>query len=207
MHSKIFSLFDTINMGKLEEYFVYAILCILVSTILLLTLTPQQKQCLFAHVPLLDRGGRTSTSVTPPRSLTPEKRVPSNAPPSTDYRHTFPPSTREALITLAESLPPERKRRINELKVDEVEFKKGVIPFWANYKECGPSTYTPTEVSIEEVKALGDFPDYSKLSGVPLPEPYDEFDIKTALPRPYRPFRWAYHQTMCMYGDFDCDSR
>ena len=52
---------------------------------------------------------------------------------------------------------------------------------------------------MDEIKALGDFPDYEALSGVPLPEPYKEFDIKTALPRPYRPFRWQYHQTMCEY--------
>ena len=48
-----------------------------------------------------------------------------------------------------------------------------------------------------EVRALGDFPDYAKLSGVPLPQPYPECNIERAIPRPYRPFRWAYHQTMC----------
>lgn len=51
---------------------------------------------------------------------------------------------------------------------------------------------------MEEIKALGDFPDYSKISGVLLPKAYKEFDIEKARPRPYRPFRWAYHQTMCM---------
>jgi len=48
-----------------------------------------------------------------------------------------------------------------------------------------------------EIAAYGDFPDYASLSGVPLPSEYKGFDITKALPRPYRPFRWVYHQTMC----------
>jgi hypothetical protein len=43
------------------------------------------------------------------------------------------------------------------------------------------------------------FPDYASLSGIPLPKAYLGFNITRALPRPYRPFRWVYHQTMCMY--------
>ncbi|KAA8903333.1 hypothetical protein FN846DRAFT_780086 [Sphaerosporella brunnea] len=53
-----------------------------------------------------------------------------------------------------------------------------------------------TSRTAAEIAAFGRFPDYAKLSGVPLPKPYPEFDIHKALPRPYRPFRWAYHQTM-----------
>jgi hypothetical protein len=49
----------------------------------------------------------------------------------------------------------------------------------------------------KEIQELQDFPDYAALSGIALPDPYLEFDIKKAMPRPYRPFRWAYHQTMC----------
>ncbi|KAH0830382.1 hypothetical protein J3R83DRAFT_1776 [Lanmaoa asiatica] len=40
-------------------------------------------------------------------------------------------------------------------------------------------------------------PDYSKLTGFPSPKPIYQFDIDSAKPRPYRPFRWEYHQTMC----------
>ena len=40
-------------------------------------------------------------------------------------------------------------------------------------------------------------PDYSKLTGFPAPKPIHHFDIDSAKPRPYRPFRWAYHQNMC----------
>lgn len=38
--------------------------------------------------------------------------------------------------------------------------------------------------------------DYFALSGVPPPKPLPDFDIDTAKPRPYRPFRWAYFQHM-----------
>ncbi|KAG6876507.1 hypothetical protein C0992_012682 [Termitomyces sp. T32_za158] len=41
-------------------------------------------------------------------------------------------------------------------------------------------------------------PDYAKLSGVPLPQPLMDFDVKIAKARPYRPFRWNYHQTMSL---------
>jgi hypothetical protein len=60
--------------------------------------------------------------------------------------------------------------------------------------------YTPTGFSTAEIKAMGDFPAYDILSGVPLPQPYSNFDPEKAIPRPYRPFRWAYHQTMCKFG-------
>ncbi|KAG5340144.1 hypothetical protein E4T56_gene19449 [Termitomyces sp. T112] len=41
-------------------------------------------------------------------------------------------------------------------------------------------------------------PDYPQLSGVPLPKPLWDFDVRTAKARPYRPFRWDYHQTMSL---------
>ncbi|KAH7926291.1 hypothetical protein BV22DRAFT_1128273 [Leucogyrophana mollusca] len=40
-------------------------------------------------------------------------------------------------------------------------------------------------------------PDYAQLSGFPAPRPIPSFDIDRAKPRPYRPFRWEYYQTMC----------
>ncbi|KAF3916999.1 hypothetical protein ABW21_db0202734 [Orbilia brochopaga] len=53
--------------------------------------------------------------------------------------------------------------------------------------------YTPTEIA-----ALGRFPDYAALANFPLPKAYPSFNIATAKPRPYRPFRWVYHQTMSL---------
>ncbi|KAG6331525.1 hypothetical protein ID866_7560 [Astraeus odoratus] len=41
-------------------------------------------------------------------------------------------------------------------------------------------------------------PDYTKLTGVPAPQPLYDFDIDGAKPRPYRPFRWEYHQNMSL---------
>lgn len=125
--------------------------------------------------------------------------MPNNGPAPVAYKDIFPPSSRESLPKAAATSSVGQKEKLKGLEVDQVEFRKNVIPWTANYQECGPSTYTPMEISIEEVKALGDFPNYAELSGVPLPQEYKEFDIEKAIPRPYRPFRWAYHQTMCTY--------
>ncbi|KAJ3865061.1 hypothetical protein EV359DRAFT_72660 [Lentinula novae-zelandiae] len=40
--------------------------------------------------------------------------------------------------------------------------------------------------------------DYFKLSGVPPPKPLLDFNVDKAQARPYRPFRWSYHQTMSL---------
>ena len=181
---------------------IYLAIAVLLSNIALLALSKSQRETLYVSVsswtPAVARGRRISSANTPPRSLTPEKKVPNNAPPPAGYKDLFPPSSREVLLKLAESLSTAQKKRIGVREVDQEQFAKNIIPFEADYRGCGPSTYTPTEISMAEIKVLGDFPDYSKLSGVPLPEAYKEFEIEKARPRPYRPFRWAYHQTMCM---------
>lgn len=56
---------------------------------------------------------------------------------------------------------------------------------------------TPTGFSAADIHKLGSFPDYALLSGVPHPKPCPVFDINKAVFRPFRPFRWNYHQTMC----------
>lgn len=57
--------------------------------------------------------------------------------------------------------------------------------------------FTPTGFSTQDIRALGRFPDYSVLTGVRYPQPYGpQFDINKAIFRPFRPFRWNYHQTM-----------
>lgn len=139
------------------------------------------------HV-LLDRIGfhrrRTSGAKTPPRSLSPGKKELESVAP--DYSTIFPPSRRSALRELqsqADTVP-----NLTE---------ETCLPFTTSYLEAERPLFTPCGFSTEEIKALGDFPDYATLSGVPLPKPYPQFDIKKALPRPYRPFRWNYHQTMC----------
>ena len=178
-------------------------IAVLVSVIYYLVQTENRKKALrqvfSAWIPRITRGRRSSTSKTPPRSLTPEKKVPDNKPPTKDYKNIFPPSPRGNLPIWTKSwksiwATPKR------FEVDgdyQESLQEDLIPWEADYRKCDSSTYTPMEISIGEVKALGDFPDYSKLSSVPLPEAYKEFEIEKAIPRPYRPFRWAYHQTMC----------
>lgn len=134
---------------------------------------------------------RVSGAKTPPRSLSPAKK----ATVSTDvaYAQTFPPSRRCALVEVG---------LYSDATLTSVDYpsnwQDSIIPLEASYLDVDESYYTPCGISVREIKALGDFPDYAALSGVPLPQPYPDFDINKALPRPYRPFRWAYHQTMSL---------
>lgn len=191
------------KMDAMEKQIAYVVTATILSAILLLILSKSHRESLRALLPSRSRSRRISSSNTPPRSLSPEKKPPVSMPPPVDYRHIYPPSRRETLSKVAESLPAAQREKLQGCEVDGTAFQKGILPFTADYRECGPSTYTPMEISIEEVHALGDFPDYAELSEVPLPEAYKDFDIDTAIPRPYRPFRWAYHQTMCM-SDLTC---
>ncbi|KAF2086487.1 hypothetical protein K490DRAFT_74428 [Saccharata proteae CBS 121410] len=127
------------------------------------------------------RRGRSSITGTPPRSLSPSKKETGDF---LDYPSTFPPSQRHVLAQIQSNGHAALSKPRENVALDQ------------NIFEAERTVYTPTEFSSEEVKALGDFPDYATLSGVPLPKPYTGFDIKTARPRPYRPLRWAYHQTM-----------
>lgn len=100
------------------------------------------------------------------------------------YVDVFPPSLRENLALIRPKIPETPKAgKVLDLETD--------------YRTASPERLVFSGFTVGEVKALGHFPDYATLSGVPLPEPLNNFNIDTALPRPYRPFRWAYHQTMC----------
>ncbi|KAB8233137.1 hypothetical protein BDV23DRAFT_194646 [Aspergillus alliaceus] len=131
----------------------------------------------------LHRSG-TSTSETLTQSTLLEKK-------SMQYADVLPPQGRQVLAAL-----PGFMTGSNE--VDEKEVLKHILPMTVDYRIGQDGKYTSTGFSLAEVKALGDFPDYSKLSGVPLPQAYLEFDIDKGLARPYRPFRWGYHQTMSL---------
>lgn len=184
-----------------DHYAIALAISLVVGCVYFLVVPKRQREAithqLSSALPFLPRGRRTSSSKTPPRSVSPEKKVPNNGPPPVEYKNIFPPSQRETLEKVIEGYDSPRKEKLLGGEIDDVEFRKNIIPLTANYKESGPSTYTPTGFSMEEVTALGDFPDYAELSGVPLPSPYKDFKIETAVARPYRPFRWAYHQTMC----------
>jgi hypothetical protein len=141
------------------------------------------------------RRRRTSGSGTPPRSLSPGKKQPLSSS-SSDFSDTFPPSRRSVLSEIP-GLPSKLGKSGDALAASPPDSRSKCLPLATSYLEVKEPLYTPCEFSTDEIKALGDFPDYEKLSGVPLPRPYHEFDIKKARPRPYRPFRWNYHQTMC----------
>ncbi|KAJ5609331.1 hypothetical protein N7528_009898 [Penicillium herquei] len=137
------------------------------------------------------RGRKNSTARTPPRSVSPRTKNASSATSPSSYTDALPPQRRESLLQL-DGAP------VYYNEVDEAKVQQNLLPINANYMNSPGNLYTPTGFLVEEVKALGDFPDYATLSGVPLPSPYHAHDIDKAKPRPYRPFRWAYHQTMSL---------
>lgn len=178
----------------------YAGLGLGIVAISFLTLNQRQKDVIFRRLRL--RGRRASTANTPPRSVSPDKKEPKNSPPSSsEYVNAFPPLTRDLLEEVAADLPANQRDALGDLSFDEENWHKSIMGFEEDFRTCEPSKYNFSGYSVKEIRALGDFPDYSTLSGVPLPEPYPEHDIQTALPRPYRPFRWAYHQTMCKWTE------
>lgn len=104
----------------------------------------------------------------------------------------FPPSRRHTLASLKlkgsagsyQDIPPEVLRR-------------RAVPSACTADWDQDDLYTPTGFSTQDIRALGRFPDYSVLTGVRYPSPYGpQFDINKAVFRPFRPFRWSYHQTM-----------
>lgn len=180
-----------------ERNVLYAAIAICLSIISYFSLSQRQREVVVRR--LRFRGRRPSSADTPPRSLSPEKKVPSNsAKKSSEYVRQFPPSQRHVLGELAQSLPLEQQQALGDLSFEQEEFERLLLGFEDDYRKADPSKYIYTGFSIKEIRALGDFPNYATLSGVPLPEPYKEFNLATAQPRPYRPFRWAYHQTMSL---------
>ena len=118
------------------------------------------------------------------------------APSSVSYKTILPPSSREGLRRVWKTLPEGKRFELRNDLPDKA-LQASVLPFESDYRTCDPSKYTAMGVSVVEIRELGEFPDYAALTDVPLPEPYNDFRIETAITRPYRPFRWAYHQTMC----------
>ncbi|KAI1615730.1 alpha-1,2-mannosyltransferase [Exophiala viscosa] len=180
-----------------ERTLLWAGVAICAGIITYLSLSQRQKDVIFRRLTL--RGRRASSATTPPRSLSPDKKDPSNAPPkSSEYVNTFPPLLRENLEQVAASLPDDQCEAMGDLSFDEANWSKSVLGWEEDFRKADPKKYVYTGMKVQEVRGLGDFPDYSTLSGVPMPEPYPEHDVDKALPRPYRPFRWAYHQTMSL---------
>lgn len=145
---------------------------------------------LISRVPLF----RCET-VSLPRERLQEKlsSAPKSLPPKSSsddsLAHILPPSRR---LFLPSHIDP-HSRHISESTVLQNQIRMN-----ADSKSCEATQYTPMGFSKRDIQQLGKFPNYATLSGIPLPSPFPDFDIDKALPRPYRPFRWNYHQTMCM---------
>lgn len=128
----------------------------------------------------------------------PSGKAPPKKGPDTDYSKIFPPSQRQFLpeATSASSIAEKGHLDNNDLSISS----KPILKLDDDYRLADHSTYVYSGFTVGDIKALGDFPDYAKLSGVPLPPPLKDFDVDNSPPRPYRPFRWPYHQTMCMWA-------
>ena len=126
------------------------------------------------------------------RSPTPdEKPTPNGTSPA--YSDVYPPSARDGLLRLVAAGKTEHTFHAT---IDPAEFKKNLIPWDADWRACSDESFFPSGIRLGEVRKLGEFPDYAMLSGVPAPEAYKGFVLEKAVHRPYRPFRWGYHQTM-----------
>ncbi|KAG4220175.1 hypothetical protein PC116_g31346 [Phytophthora cactorum] len=169
---------------------------IVVSLLSFFALNKSQKDVVFKRLGLKRRdASRPSTPLLEKQPLSKPLSL-----STSDLQSTFPPSQRGQLKIVAENMPPDQKEAMGNLSFDIDTFTRSLLGFEEDYRTADNSKYCFSGFSVRELKALGDFPDYSLLSEVPMPQPYLEFDIDRAKPRPYRPFRWAYHQTMCTYA-------
>ncbi|KAF6818877.1 hypothetical protein CMUS01_11823 [Colletotrichum musicola] len=117
--------------------------------------------------------------------------VPASSTEKLSYANVFPPSQRALLAEL-------RPQYAGAAEVDLAAAPKPLLGLGSDYRTADPSVFNFSGFSVGDIRSLGDFPDYATLSGVPLPSPLKDFDVDKAVPRPYRPFRWAYHQTMSL---------
>lgn len=107
------------------------------------------------------------------------------------YEAVFPPSQRQTLTELGPKFNGTKAVDLSTLP------KSSLVKLKDDYRSAKPTHYIFSGFKVHEIRRLGSFPDYATLSGVPLPAPLKSFNIDKAVPRPYRPFRWPYHQTMC----------
>jgi hypothetical protein len=185
----------TLSTGALNPLVFGVGVVFIFSSIIVLLFNQRQRAVVLDRLHFRSR--RSSGANTPPRSLSPDKKMyvsPSTGP---DYSGALPPSLRSTLPELAQNYTGDEKK-ILAAADPSINIINDLLPIDQSYLvETKTPKYTPMGFSTEELKALGDFPAYDVLTGVPLPQEYKSFDPKTALPRPYRPLRWAYHQTMC----------
>lgn len=127
-------------------------------------------------------------------AITPTTKKNSSKTPNEKYPWLlqFPPSRRHTLadLKLKNSTAPYTTPSPDVLS--RLAIPSTSTPDWDKDNQ-----WTPTGFSTQDLRAMGRFPDYSVITGTRYPKPYgDHFDIKKAVFRPFRPFRWSYHQTM-----------
>ncbi|TGJ83600.1 hypothetical protein E0Z10_g5165 [Xylaria hypoxylon] len=172
---------------------VWPALAICLSIVTFLALASPQKQV------ILRRFGFTRGSSCPSTPTLEKQPLAKSLTSSISNLVTaFPPRQRDQLKQLAPSLSLAQQKVLGNLSFAQETFERSLLRLEEDYDNVDDSQYVYSGFSIREIKALGDFPDYSTLSGVPMPNPYVDFDIDKAKPRPYRPFRWPYHQTMSL---------
>lgn len=127
------------------------------------------------------------------------------------FKDQFPPCRRQAIASGQDEQTREVRCRLKGPSPLPAQLQSRQLPSTKTQDLGKSGQYTPTGFSTEDIEALGAFPDYSALSGVPHPKPCPGFDITTASFRPFRPFRFSYHQTMgkqiCSHpgsGDISC---
>ncbi|KAI0540313.1 alpha-1,2-mannosyltransferase [Xylaria digitata] len=168
-------------------------LAICLSIVTFLALKAPQRHVVLRRFGLARGSGRPSTPTIEKQPLS--KPLASY---TSDLVTAFPPSQRDRLRELVPNLSRAQQEILGNLSFTQATFERSLLRLGEDYNNAGDSKYVYSGFSIREIKALGDFPDYSTLSGVPMPNPYLDFDINRAKPRPYRPFRWPYHQTMSL---------
>ncbi|KAK4502918.1 hypothetical protein PRZ48_006345 [Zasmidium cellare] len=180
-------------------FFAYVFAAALPGLVLFIAADEKQRTGLLGRLGIGRR--RLQGVFTPPRDLSAKAQgLPPNEKPSTSptYEDVFPPSRRHILAELPNDALKGPGKSGKQLGQQPPSYSKLTpdkdTPTIDQYKDH----VTATGFTVEEIRRLGDFPDYAALSGVPAPEPYEDFDINKAVPRPYRPFRWAYHQTMSL---------
>lgn len=162
------------------------------------TLDTRQRETVFSSLQPSRR--KTNDASTSPRAPPKEKHesLPTNAQGQQRINDLFPPHRRASLA----QLPPDALESPGKSAKELSERAPNYTKLTPDKAVCNTDNLldhtTATGFTVDEIRRLGDFPDYAPLSGIPLPNEYKDFDIRTAMPRPYRPLRWPYHQTMCM---------
>src|SRR4051812_483611 len=101
-----------------EKYAPYLAIAIFLCLIFYLSLTQRQRDVVVSRLRLRRR--RPLSAETPPRSISPEKEVPSNLTSTpNEYVTQFPPSQRAVLHELAKSLPSEQRNELGNLDFDQ----------------------------------------------------------------------------------------